>query len=185
QALFQGLSFARMEAMNQMHTEAYDALHLAISAHDLQLEEGLAALDETIRKELGKLGQLVSGGVERVHQDYLDLKAEQQQVGAEMRKLQQDVLAALADRRMERRELQPRDSLSIRGDAERQLVKQLVARYRALPESERNRGPALLNALGKLEVVAGDYENAQRDFQQVATLVNEPKARAEALYNGY
>jgi serine/threonine protein kinase len=184
-ALFQGLTFARMEAMAQMHTEAYDALHLAISANDLQLEEGLAAIEETIRTELTKLGKRVDGAVERVHQDYLDLRAEQQQVGTEMRKLHQDVLAALEQHRMERRDLQPRDSLSFRNDAERQLIKQLVARYRALPESERNRVPALLNALGKLEVVAGDYDNAQRDFQQAAAIVSEPKARAEALYNGY
>ena len=41
------------------------------------------------------------------------------------------------------RELRPRDSLSINNEGERQLVKQLVARYRALPEGQRQQFPAL------------------------------------------
>ena len=175
QALFQGLAFARLESLAQMHAEAYDALHLALSAHDLQLEEGLASLE----KFLSELGRKVDAGIDRVHRDYLDLRAEQDKATNELRRLHQDVLNALEQHRMERRELQPRDSLSLRGDAERQLVKQLVARYRALPEGERQNLPALLNGLGKLQVVAGDYENAQRDFQQVAAMVSDPKARAD------
>ena len=185
QALFQGLAFARLESMAQTHAEAYDALHLALSAHDLQLEEGLAALDEAIRKGLAELGRKVDAGNERAHRDYLDLRAEQDKATNELRGLHQDVLNALEHHRLERRELQPRDSLSLRGDTERQLVKQLVARYRALPEAERLQLPALLHGLGKLQVVAGDYESAQRDFQQVAAMVPDPKARAEALFNGY
>ena len=185
QTLFQGLAFARLESMSQTQNEAYDALHLALSAHDLQLEEGLAALDEAIRKGLADLARKVDAGSDRAHRDYLDLRAEQAKATNELRRLHQDVLNALEHHRLERRELQPRDSLSLRGDSERQLVKQLVARYRALPEAERQKLPALLNGLGKLQVVAGDYESAQRDFQQVAALVADPKARAEALFNGY
>ena len=55
--------------------------------------------------------------------------------------------------------------MSVRNESERQLVKQTTARYRALPEADRLRLPALLHAVGKLEVVAGDYEQARQDFQ--------------------
>src|SRR5262249_9607607 len=84
-----------------------------------------------------------------------------------------------------RSELRPRDSLSIRTDAERSLVKQLVGRYRELSEKHRQELPALLNAIGKLEVAAGDFSSAERDFAAVAELVADPKAQAEAHANAY
>lgn len=80
-------------------------------------------------------------------------------------------------------ELRPRDSLSVRSDDERRLVKQLVARYRALPEEQKRQLPALLNAVGKLEVAAGSFESAELDFAALAGLVKEPRAQAEAHYN--
>jgi hypothetical protein len=91
----------------------------------------------------------------------------------------------LDQHQLRRREVRPADSLSIRNDAERQLVKQLVKRYRALPETERQQVPALLNAVGKLEVVAGDFDAAQKDFQAVAKMVEDNKSRAEAHFNAY
>src|SRR5205807_911738 len=81
--------------------------------------------------------------------------------------------------------VRPKDSLSIRGDHERQLVKSLVARYRALPESRRHEMPALLNAVGQLEIAAGDFDAAQQDFQEVATLVRDDDgAKGTAHMNG-
>jgi serine/threonine protein kinase len=75
--------------------------------------------------------------------------------------------------------------MSIRGDLERQLVKEVVSRYRALPESQRSQLPALLNAVGKLEVAAGDFQSAQKDFSRVAEIVSDAPARAEAHFNAY
>ncbi len=83
------------------------------------------------------------------------------------------------------RAIRPSDSLSIRNDNERQLVKQLVARYRALSEAERRQVPALLNGIGKLEVVAGDFDAARKDFAAVATLVEDNHVQAEAHFNAY
>jgi hypothetical protein len=45
--------------------------------------------------------------------------------------------------------------------------------------------PALLNAIGKLEVVAGDFDAAQRDFEQVTTLTKDAGSQAEAHFNAY
>jgi serine/threonine protein kinase len=95
------------------------------------------------------------------------------------------VMKMLAQHQLHKRELRPGDSLSIRNDNERQLVKRLVARYRGLPEGERREVPALLNAIGKLEVVAGDFDAAQKDFQAVALMETDAKAKAEAHFNAY
>ena len=55
--------------------------------------------------------------------------------------------------------------------SERQLVKAVKARFRALSDPQRQEVPALLNAIGKLEMAAGNYEEAHQDFRQVATMV--------------
>ena len=83
------------------------------------------------------------------------------------------------------RVMRPSDSLSIRNERERQLVKQLVAEYRTLPEEKRRQLPGLLNNLGKLELAAGDFGEAQHKFQTVATMESDPKLQAEAHYNAY
>ncbi len=113
------------------------------------------------------------------------LQAQIEDTGEQVRQIGQAVKKLLEQHRLQRRELRPGDSLSIRNDAERQLVKQVVARYRALPDADRQQDPALLNEVGKLEVVAGDFEAAQKDFQTAAVLEKDAKAQAEAHYNAY
>ncbi len=81
--------------------------------------------------------------------------------------------------------LREQDSFSIRGDAERRLVRQLLAHYRDLDEDMRRRYPDLLNGLGRLQVGAGDYVEAQQSFQTAATYRNESGDRAEELYNAF
>src|SRR5262249_18304227 len=78
-----------------------------------------------------------------------------------------------------------RDSVSIRTEGERRLVREVLERYRCLPESQRRQRPALLNAVGKLELAAGDFEAAGQAFSAVADLVTDKQARAEALFNAY
>jgi hypothetical protein len=53
--------------------------------------------------------------------------------------------------------LRPQDAVSIRGDDERRAIRQLLDRYRQLPDGERQRVPAVLNGLGKLLHGAGDF----------------------------
>src|SRR5204862_8159728 len=45
--------------------------------------------------------------------------------------------------------------------------------------------PALLNAVGQLQVAAGDFQAAERDFAAVAELVDDSAAKAEAHFNAY
>jgi tRNA A-37 threonylcarbamoyl transferase component Bud32 len=168
--LFQGLAYARLESLAEGQSAGFAGLAEALDEHGARLEALLAD---------------VQAVVVQTHSDVLDIKAELTHQGQQMQELGQAVLEALRSHQLERRELHGGDSLSIRDEGERRLVKDLVRRYRALPPDERRQMPALLNAVGKLEVVAGDYEAAQRDFGEVATLVADPAGRAEAAHNAF
>jgi tetratricopeptide (TPR) repeat protein len=170
QELFQGLAFAQMERLAQTEEAGFAALADALVQHGRHLEDLLGDVHDV---------------VVQTHGEMLNIKEELHQLGPQIKELGQAVLKVLEQHQLQDRALRPGDSLSIHNPVERQLVKQLVARYRALPDAEQRRLPALLNGLGKLEIAAGDLEDAQRDFQEVAGLVEDPEAQAEAHYNAY
>ena len=170
QHLFQGLAFAKLEILQDSQERGFAGLSQALAEHAARLEQLLGDLQVTVTA---------------THDAVLDVRAEQQRQGDQTRDIYSAVLELQNRLDLVHSELKPRDSLSIRNDSERQLVKQLVARYRGLPEGQRRGLPALLNAIGKLEVAAGDFETAQRDFASVAELVDDPRARAEAHFNAY
>src|SRR5258708_32119885 len=115
----------------------------------------------------------------------LDIQAELHELGQPY----QELYDAVAD--LKRRHdlhpcaVRPRDGLSLRDEGERETVQDLVARFRRLPEDTRRRLPALWNSLAQLEIVIGDLEAGQNDFQEVARLVSDPLSRAEAHHNVY
>ncbi len=80
--------------------------------------------------------------------------------------IQTNIERLLAQYQLDRREIRVSDSLLVSPE-ERPLVKQLIAAYRGLPETDRYRLPSLLNAVGKLEVMACDFDEAQKDFQNL------------------
>ena len=168
--LYQGLAFAQLERLGQGQDAGFAALDAALTQQGQRLD--------------ALLGEIQSVVVE-THGAVLDLQDQIEGQSEQVRQIGQAVQKLLEQHQLQRRELRPGDSLSIRNDNERQLVKQLVARYRALPEGDRKGVPALLNAVGKLEVVAGDFDAAQKDFQAVALLERDDKAQAEAHHNAY
>jgi tetratricopeptide (TPR) repeat protein len=169
--LARGLAFSKMETLGRSQEEGFAALTEALGRQGQRLEELLADVKVV---------------VVQTHDAVLDLQVQMKTLPAQVvQQVVEPILKALEQRQLQKRELRPSDSLSIRSDAERQFVKEVVARYRGLPEAERKRMPAVLNAVGKLEVVAGDFAAAQRDFQEVAKLVADPSARAQAHHNAY
>jgi TPR repeat protein len=130
-------------------------------------EKGFAALNEVLTQQGQRLGEMMALLDEKI--DKLDKKI-------------QDILDRL---QLQNREIRPSDSMSIRSDAERLWVRQVVDIYRSLSEQQRAELPGLLNNLGKLEVAAGEFEAAQRDFVDAAGKLEEPKRRAEAHHNAY
>ncbi len=168
--LFQGLAFARLEGLQEKQEHGFESLHQLLAEQGDRLE---SLLDE------------VQAVVVQTHAAVLDVQQELVEQGRQNRSLYQAVLDLQRRLDLMQTEVRPRDSLSIRSDTERRLVRQVVAQYRQLPSDERERLPALLNAIGKLEVAAGAFEAAERDFASVAALVTDAPARAEAHHNAY
>lgn len=115
----------------------------------------------------------------------LDLQTEQHELG----QAYTDLYEAVGD--LKRRHdlhpctVHPRDGLTLRKESERETVADLVKRFRSLPNDQQRKLPALLNSLAQLEVVIGELEASQNDFQEVAQIVSDPRAQAEANYNVY
>ncbi len=168
--LFRSLAFAHLERLGQAQDAGFAALDAALTQQGQRLE--------------AMLGEIQTVVVE-THGAVLDLQEQIEGQSEQVMQIGRDVQKLLEQHQLQRRELRPGDSLSIRNDGERQLVKQLVARYRALPEGDRKEVPSLLNAIGKLEVVTGDFDAAQKDFQAVALLERDNKGKAEGHYNAY
>jgi tetratricopeptide (TPR) repeat protein/tRNA A-37 threonylcarbamoyl transferase component Bud32 len=164
--LAHGLAFAQLGRLGEEQERGFAGLARVLSEHGDHLEKHLAGLAE-------------------VRDAVLDLREEVRQQREEVRQLSREVLQALAGHGLERRPLRAGDSLSLHGEGEARLVRRLVERYRSLPPEQRRELPALLHALGKLEMVAGDFDSAQRDFEQVAALAPDPRARAEAHDHAY
>ncbi len=170
QKLFQGLSYARLESLGSGQRAGFGDLAEAMDAG---------------AERLANLLSDVQAVVVQTHGDVLDIKAELARQGKQMSELGQAVLQALSQQQLDKRELHSGDSFSIRNEDERRLVRDLVRRYRASPVEDRRRMPALLNAVGKLEVMSGDFDAAEKDFREVTTMVGDGPAKAEAAYNAY
>jgi tetratricopeptide (TPR) repeat protein len=115
----------------------------------------------------------------------LDLTAEQQEVGQSYQELYEAVVDLKRRHALHAHAIRPRDGLSLRRDTEKERVQDVVKRFRNLPGEQQRRLPALLNSLAQLEVVIGDLDAGQQDFQEVARLVTDPIARSEAYHNVY
>lgn len=189
--LFQGLAFTQLESLQSGQEQGFGLLHDLMVQHESQLS---AALDE-LHAEIFATYQIAgaiqdeqrrqSARDETFQKAVLDLLQEQRSKGEKHDDVYDAVIQLQQRLDLMRTELRPRDSLSIRGDVERQLVKEVVSRYRTVPESQRNQLPALLNAVGKLEIAAGEFQAAQQDFAKVAEIVDDGRAKAEAHFNAY
>ena len=115
----------------------------------------------------------------------LDLHAERHQAGSQFPELYDHVSKLKSRYELETCRVRPRDSLMIRRESDRELIQELIKRYREFPQEQQAQLPALLNSLAQLEVIIGDFISAQRDFDHVAEMVNDHGDRAEAHYNTY
>jgi formylglycine-generating enzyme required for sulfatase activity/tetratricopeptide (TPR) repeat protein len=162
---------------------------LAAVAHSL---EALGErFDEMFERVLVQLDR-IEGVAAATHGAVLDLQSEMQRLGGlhlkdaeEIRRLLVEVQERLSRIGMQRGEVRPEHSLSIRSEDERRAVKALLGRFRELPAFEQRQVPALLNGLGKLQLGAGDFAAAEETFQEVASGVDDALARAEACHNAY
>src|SRR6185312_6468331 len=120
--LFQGLAYVRLEGLAQGQKAGFSSLAEALEEQGERLQAMLAD---------------VHAVVVQTRDDVLDIKAEMQRHGQQMQELSNAVLRALQQHHLDKRPLHGGDSLSVRNEEERRLVKDLVRRYRALPAKER------------------------------------------------
>lgn len=152
------------------------------------LDKGLAALGEAFKiagPRLESLVREVRVVVSDSRSPELDIKSELPRQEAAVQELGQEVTRLLEKLHMGHRHLRPCDSLAISDEKERLHARGVVSRFRTFAEEQRRQLPALCNGIAMLEVAIGEFEEAQRDFQQVAGLVAEPQAQAEAHFNAY
>jgi WD40 repeat protein/serine/threonine protein kinase len=162
--LFQGLAFAKLEALQEVQDKAFAGLTDAL-ARQGQLLEGM----------LGHVLQVVG----MIRDTTVD-------TNARVRSLEQHIQMLLDHlNKFQDREVRPSDSLSVRSEGEQQLVRKVVSEFRALPEEQRRTRPDLLNQVGKLQVATGELEAAERDFKEAARTLSDPRAKAEAYHNAY
>jgi hypothetical protein len=88
----------------------------------------------------------------------LDLHAEQHDHGQSCTDLYEAVAQLKRRNDLHPCAVRPRDGFALRRDSERELVQDLVKRFRDLPAEQQRRLPALLNSLAQLEIVVGDLE---------------------------
>jgi hypothetical protein len=107
----------------------------------------------------------------------LDLQSEQHGAGQAYLDLYEAVVDLKRRHDLHPCAVRPRDGLSLRKESERELVHELVRRFRNLPVEQQRKLPALLNSLAQLEVVVGELEAGQQDFEEVSRLVSDPSPR--------
>jgi len=168
--LAHALQFAATEALSAEQHAGFQELEAALAEHESRIEQALVELQAQILAALGRVEQQVAGQSEKLD---------------EIKQLQAQVLELVKRLDMHQQTLRPGHSLSIRNDRERQLVKQLLARLRALPISQQHAHPALLDDVGKLLVAAGEFREAQETFERAARHAKGDTQRAEAYFNAY
>ncbi len=175
----------------QSATESMQASAGAVQASAGALQASAEALKATARQTDAGIRQTLSTAT-ATHGAVLDVQSEMQRLGQEnsgnfdeVRRLLQDLGQRLQQANMQRGEVKPHHSMSIRNDDERRAVRDLLQRYRQLPVEQQQQTPALRNGIGKLQLGAGDFAGARESFDEVTTCVADPTSKAEAAYNSY
>lgn len=164
--LFHGLAWVRWEEMAGDQQRGFARLEQALADQGLRLERGLDAVLAEVRG---------------VHSAALDVRAEQRRQGAKF----DDLYRVVLDVRRRLDDPARADSLAPQGDEERQLLRGVLHRYRALPADQQRQLPALLAAVADLLLRTGDTDAAERSYQEVAALVSDRAAQAEAHYHAF
>ena len=111
--LFHGLTFAKLEGISSAKKQGFDALNQALTEQGQRLE--------------GMMSELLIW---------------MEQIDSRLQHIEQNIQKLLEQLQLQHREVRPSDSMSIRSDTERQLVRKAIEEYRRLPEWHRMRSTA-------------------------------------------
>lgn len=204
--LFQGLQFSATEALAEGQQAGFDRLAGLLDEQTDHLDAGLAAVAGQVVAEVRAVGDSVKkvedsvrGVEERVADIQLTVEhataaamaaqaaAEQNaaDTGRKLDDLHGRMAALLEKLDMLGKPVEPKHSLSLRTDRERDLVTDLVTQVRALPEEARAARPQLVTDVGKLQLAVGDFDGAGESFAVAAAVASSSGERAEAFHNAY
>lgn len=176
--LARGLIFGGLRQLSASQEKAFGEVSKALTSLGDNFERVFEQLDriETV--------------VIKTQSDMLDMKEEMVGLGDRvadevLRRLEQDVLSRISRAGMQKGEVKPDNSFSIRSEDERSAIKQLLVRFRQLSAQQQKQVPALLNGLGKLQFGIGDFDGARQTFEAVSKNTTNQTAQAEAHFNAY
>jgi formylglycine-generating enzyme required for sulfatase activity/tRNA A-37 threonylcarbamoyl transferase component Bud32 len=181
--LARGLFFDGLRQMSAAQDKAFDEVGQALNSLGSQFDQVFEQLDR-----IENVGMATHTVVVETQEAVPDIQAEMQRLGDlpdEFRRLFQEIMVRVGQAGMQKGEVKPQHSFSIRSEDERNAVKQLLARFRHLPSEQQKQVPALLNGLGKLQFGSQDFEGARQTFVAVADEVHDAAAQAEAHFNAY
>jgi tetratricopeptide (TPR) repeat protein len=147
------------------------------------LGQALASLTEAIEQNGSHVQTLLDEPPRP--RDALDLRAELARQPAVLQVLSREVLALLVAYRLDARALRFGDVLAVRSGEDRSHVRQVADRLHEVSEEGLREFPALVNAVGKLQAVAGDLDSAYDDFQKAVGLLSELQVQAQVFANAY
>jgi formylglycine-generating enzyme required for sulfatase activity/tRNA A-37 threonylcarbamoyl transferase component Bud32 len=153
------LTWAKMVGLDRRAQEGFAFLAMIQERHGRTLEDALEGLAR------------VEGVVVQTRDVVLDLHADVRRLTDQFKLL--------------RREITPGHSVSYRDEHERALIEAVKLRYRALSDDQRRRFPQLGLDLSRLEIVAGDFNEALGEAREAARSLDDPAARAEAHHTAY
>ncbi len=153
------LTWVKLIAIDRRVQDGFAFLALIQERHGQTLEE---ALDGLARVEVV---------VVETHDAVLNLHA--------------DVRGLTDQFKLLRRDLTSGHSVSYRDEHERELIEAVKRRYRALSDDQRRRFPQLGLDLSRLEIVAGDFQDALGQARESASHLDEPTSKAEAHHAAY
>lgn len=155
--LFQGLAFAKLEAVSTAQEQQFATLAETLDRHAARLEGMLADVLE-----------VVGDTNERVQ------------------RIEGLLLQILAQQGMARtREVTSRHSMPIRTDSDRRFADEAIRDYRALPDDVRRAHPDLIESAAKVQFAIGEFEQAQASFLELPGLLDDKQAKAQAHHNAY
>ncbi len=168
--LSEALNFADFEPQPADMAQALAAVNSALDADSRRIEE--------------RLGNVAAATPEpRV--PALDLRVEQPKFADAQARLYQSAGDLHHRLGLSHARIRSGDANSVRNEQERQAVSRLAGQVRALPAELRQQMPALQNAIGQLQVAAGEFGAAIESFQAAAGASAEPSARGEARMNAF
>jgi formylglycine-generating enzyme required for sulfatase activity/serine/threonine protein kinase len=165
--------------------EQLDEALLAIVGQIGQIAEDVSDLKSGQRDLQEGVGRIV-GGIERLEAGQQDLRREMALQSDQIQVLYRLLLAVGEKQdRLHERPLRPKDSLSIQNETVRRQAREAVNRFHALPEQQRRGLTALWSAVARVEFAAGDFDQAQLDFQQQAQVAGDRASRRAAHHGAY